>query len=222
MDHDTFMELAWKRDPVVPSIFQVPSGFITSIDPLGDEFLSIVQDIRALQTIRDDTDIDGRDAVTIMHFDNHQASIESRLYNLGHDPLRFENPVLYCCILSAHVCTYMLFTEIWDASVIPLFLAYYLLEQLEYAHMEGHMLEHWDLFVWIICVGGTFVDPGGKQTEYAVLLKRQMRLKPSGFTERDLQMLLQSFIWSEKTFGKRWTRFLAQCEDVFLDECENN
>ncbi|KAL9075795.1 MAG: hypothetical protein Q9157_003896 [Trypethelium eluteriae] len=212
MSHEFFAELSWTRDPLCLSIAQIPEGFGTSEDVLGNTFLSIVQDIRALQVIRDTTDVDQRDAVTIMHLDNHQASIESRLYNLGKDPMRFQNPTLYCCILTAHICTYMLFTEVWGASWVPLYLASWLLEQLQTTGMKELMNEHRDLFLWVICVGGTFVDPGDKQAMYGQLLSNQLKLGASISTESDLQELLQKFIWSNKTFGKRWRGFLSESE----------
>ncbi|KAI9689920.1 MAG: hypothetical protein M1822_009802 [Bathelium mastoideum] len=222
IDHETFVELIWRRDPLLLPIFQVPEGFVRSADLLGSEFLSIVRDIRALQAIRDATDVDYYDSVTIMRLDNHQASIESRLYNLGKDPMRFENPALYCCIVAAHICTYMLFTEVWSASVVPSFLTRYLMEILQCISIENLRVEHWSLFAWVICTGATFVGPGSKQTEYALMLQRHLELAPPPLASDKLHVLLPSFIWSEKTYSKRWAQFLTRYRSVIFKHIDTD
>ena len=210
--HETFAELSWKRDPFRRSSFKAPRGFEACETILGAEFLAIVEDINALQTLRDAMDVDQNDAIAIMHLDNHQASIESRLYILGEDPMRFVNPTLYCCILASHICTYTLFMEIWSASTIPLRLSSYLLENIQSLRTDGHMIEYWDLFTWLICVGGIFAESGRKQDEFALLLNQHLEFELTPPTAPDTQNVLKNFVWSDKSFGKRWTVFWARKE----------
>ena len=212
LNHETFAELSWKRDPFRRSFFKVPAGFKALEPILGSEFLAIVEDINALQAIRNTTDVDHGDAIAIMHLDNHQASIESRLFNLGEDPMRFVNPTLYCCLLASYICTYALFTEIWSASTIPLHLASYLLEKVQALQTDGHMVEYWDLFTWLICVGGTFSGSGREQEQFALLLDQHFRFELTPPTIADTQNLLQRFIWSDKMFGNRWATFWTRKE----------
>ncbi|KAI9708117.1 MAG: hypothetical protein M1820_004321 [Bogoriella megaspora] len=210
VSHETFVELAWQRDPLRSSIFEIPPGFVASADLLEPDFLSVVKDIRALQMIRDATDVDHNDAVTIMHLDNHQASIESRLYDLVKDPLRFHNPTLYCCLNAAYICSYMLFTEVWGSSLIPSHLTVRLLEYLQYVPTQQRVGRHWTLFLWLVCLGGTFAQSNPEQPEFGQLLRQHMEAKPSFMGGADLERLLQHFVWSKKTFAKSWTLFLAR------------
>ena len=212
LSHETFAELSWKRDPFRRSIFKATVGFKAYETMLGSEFPAIVEDINELKAFRDATDVDHGDAIAIMHLDNHQASIESRLFNLGEDPMRFVNPTLYCCLLASYICTYALFMEIWSASTIPLHLASYLLEKVQALQMDGHMSECWDLFTWLICVGGTFSGSGREQEQYVLLLNQHFEFELTPPTIADTQNLLERFIWSNKTFGKRWAIFWARKE----------
>ena len=180
LSHDTFSELHWKRDPFRPSIFRVPTGFEAYADVLGNEFLAISEDIHALRALVDTMDVDQRDAISIMHLDNHQASIESRLYNLGRDPLRHERPALYCCICAGYLCTYMLFNDVWSSSLLPSYLTAWLLENLHLSNEQGDVSQYWDLFIWVVCIGGALTQSQDEQIQYALLLRNH--LEANAFT----------------------------------------
>lgn len=111
LSHETFAEFSWKRDSLCTSLFHTPVGFSVHAHLLGSDFHAIAALMNAFQTIQDHFEIDLGDTISIMHLDSHQASIESRLYNLGSGSTRFVNPILYCCLLASYLCTYMLFTE---------------------------------------------------------------------------------------------------------------
>lgn len=209
ISHDTFTELSWRRDPFCLSLFQIPPGFEAHADFLGNDFLAIIEDIKALQTIRDTVEVDHHDTISLMHLDNHMASIESRLYNLGMGPLRYEQPTLYCCILSAYLCTYALFTVVWDSSLLPSYMTAWLLENLRLGSVQAEANEHWDLFTWVICVGGTFAKLGDEQMQYASLLRNHLKTHASVLESTDLHEILQNFVWSERNFGKKWADFVA-------------
>ena len=211
-DHETFAELTWRRDPFQQSAYYAPLGFQAHAAVLGDEFLSIIEDIKALQVARDSIDVDHRDAITIMHLNNQQASIESRLYESGRDPVRFTNPVLYNCNLASYLCTYMLFNEVWDAGFIPQFFSSYLLERLQYPEMDIAFAERWDLFVWIICVVGTCTRSAEEQTEYAIILKGHTEAYAPELSEAGVLQLLRGFVWSVKISRQRWGVFWERVE----------
>ncbi|KAE8441222.1 hypothetical protein EG329_005622 [Mollisiaceae sp. DMI_Dod_QoI] len=53
VDHTTFSELQWIRDPYSPSFFVLPPGFQAQSHLLGEEFMEVLKDIYALQCIRE-------------------------------------------------------------------------------------------------------------------------------------------------------------------------
>jgi hypothetical protein len=79
VDHTTFVELQWRRDPFSPDLFILPSGFQALSHLLNDEFVEVLKDIHGMQCIRGSPDFSPDDALTIAHIDNHQASVESRI-----------------------------------------------------------------------------------------------------------------------------------------------
>jgi hypothetical protein len=80
---------------------------------LSPEFVEVLEDIHALQWIRDTSDYPS-DAVQLLHIDNRQAWIESRLFLLPRTSLLLE-----CCYLACYLCTYTLFSEIWQSGMLP-------------------------------------------------------------------------------------------------------
>ncbi|KFY81268.1 hypothetical protein V500_11570 [Pseudogymnoascus sp. VKM F-4518 (FW-2643)] len=52
-DHSTFAELQWTRDPFCPNPPQLPPGFQMRFDILTKEFVEVLEDLHALQCIRD-------------------------------------------------------------------------------------------------------------------------------------------------------------------------
>jgi hypothetical protein len=114
VDHTTFSELQWKRDPFSPDFFTLPPGFQAHIHVLSKEFIEILQDIAALQCIRDSALFGKEDVISMAHIDNHQASIQSRLVGLSNF-----SPISDCCQIAAYLCSTMLRCKIWRTSTIP-------------------------------------------------------------------------------------------------------
>ncbi len=79
VDHTTFAELRWRRDPFIPDAFILPPGFQTTSHLLTDEFVGVLKDIRALQCIRDSAYFPAEDVMSMTQVDNHQTSSQSRL-----------------------------------------------------------------------------------------------------------------------------------------------
>jgi hypothetical protein len=114
VDHTTFTELQWRRDPFSPSFFILPPGFQTQSHLLSEEFVEVLKDVFALQCIRDSAFFGKEDVISMAHIDNHQASIQSRLVSLPTCSVVSE-----CCHLAAYLCSTMLRCKIWRSSTIP-------------------------------------------------------------------------------------------------------
>lgn len=114
VDHTTFAELQWRRDPFSPSYFQLPPGFQPLSYSLPKEFGEVLEDIHALQCIRDFARSPNPDILSMAYINNHQASIQSRLLGIGN-----LSPILESCRLAAYLCSSMLCCKVWCALVIP-------------------------------------------------------------------------------------------------------
>lgn len=214
LNYDLFPELAWKRDPLFKHVYKVPVGFEPFADLLGDEFLRITEDINALKSAREAGEVDLRDAISVMHLDNQQASIESRLYDLGKDPLRYVNPTLYCCVQAAFLCAYALFTEVWASGLLPSCLSRSLLERLQLMQEERHANDYSDLFVWITTIGGVFSESVQQQASYTELLRQEIEAADGFMTSESLSNHLEKFIWSRKLFSGRLEEFWNAYEAI--------
>lgn len=114
VDHTTFAELQWRRDPFTPNAFILPPGFQQRAHLLTEDFIEVLKDIHALQCIRDSSHFGGRDVLSMAQIDNHQASIQSRLAGSPNT-----STFLDCCHLAAYLCSTTLRCKIWRDSVIP-------------------------------------------------------------------------------------------------------
>jgi hypothetical protein len=114
IDHTTFSELQWKRDPFSSSFFILPPGFHPQSHLLGEDFIEVLKDVFALQCIRDSAFFGEEDVIAMARIDNHQASIQSRLVSL---PASSNIPD--CCHLAAYLCSTMLRCKKWRSSTIP-------------------------------------------------------------------------------------------------------
>lgn len=113
-DHTTFAELQWIRDPFSPTFYRLPPGFQTRSHLLTKELIEVLEDVDALQCIRDVPRFTKGDIMQMAHINNHTASIQSRLVGLENS-----SPVLECCYLATYLCSVMLCCKVWCALVIP-------------------------------------------------------------------------------------------------------
>ena len=121
VDHTTFSELQWKRDPSQSDFFILPPGFQRHSNELGYAFVEILKDIFALQCIRDSAILGEEDVISMAQIDNHQASIQSRLVSL---PIC--SPISECCHEAAYLCSTMLRCKMWRTSTIPVSIPHWL------------------------------------------------------------------------------------------------
>lgn len=114
VDHTTFSELQWKRDPFSLNYFILPPGFRANSHLLDDELLEILVDVHALRCIRDFCLFGKDDIISMAHVDNHQASIQSRLVSLTP-----QSSISECCRLATYLCSTMIRCKVWLASTVP-------------------------------------------------------------------------------------------------------
>lgn len=114
VNHTTFVELQWARDLFSPNFFVLAPGFEARSDLLTEDFNEILRDIHALQLVRDSPSFTCENTISLLHVDNQQAWIESRLAGLPK-----LSPLLECCHLAAYLATCMICCKVWRTSPIP-------------------------------------------------------------------------------------------------------
>lgn len=67
--------------------------------------IEILEDLHALQHFRDTSDADCTDSVSVIHLDNHQAWIESRLYWCSQVTDKDDGMLMSCVLTSYSVHT---------------------------------------------------------------------------------------------------------------------
>ncbi|KAJ5535673.1 N-ethylmaleimide reductase [Penicillium frequentans] len=209
VDHTTFSELQWRRDPFSPSYFILPPGFQSQSYLLDRDFVEVLKDVSALQCIRDSALFSREDVISMAHIDNHQASIQSRLMSLPTCSL-----VAECCHLAAYLCSTMLRCKIWRASTIPL------LRKLQGANDDSIWDGRPGLLAWLLHIGGAFAPMGTIRSEYAALLQinRRTRLRGLYTSWPELLEILKQFIWSDKAFMSQvkafWEEIVVQTTSI--------
>jgi hypothetical protein len=114
MDHTTFCELHWKRDPFAPAFFVLPPGFQERAHLLPEDFVEVLKDIHALQCVQELPGYSCQNPIEMLRVDNHQASIGSRLVGLPK-----LSPIMEACHLAAYLSACMLCCKVWRHSAIP-------------------------------------------------------------------------------------------------------
>ena len=114
VDHTTFSELQWRRDPFYPQSSILPPGFASQSHLLGDEFVEVLKDVYALQCLRDFGVFERDDVIAMTNVDNLQASIQSRLVSLS-----THSSISECCQLAVYLCSVMLRCKVWPGSTTP-------------------------------------------------------------------------------------------------------
>ncbi|KAN0089195.1 hypothetical protein V8E51_019455 [Hyaloscypha variabilis] len=214
--HTTFPELAWSRKHFPDSLFTLPPGFTTKHHLLDPSLVEILEDLNSLRSISDSTSPCYRTSETILHLDNQQGWIESRLeeYRRTHSG---KNAVLDCLLIVAYLCAYLLYTDIWRNNFIPELCSSHLLQKLQKTSDE-QWTGNEDLLLWILCMGGAYASPSVRP-RYVELVTctYHVQLQPLTKTEEweDVESCLGMFVWSTQTFGPPAGIFWAQVEGAF-------
>ncbi|KAL4861338.1 hypothetical protein BDV12DRAFT_69636 [Aspergillus spectabilis] len=196
-DHTTFSELQWTRDPFLPNFFRLPPGFQTRSYLLAKELIEVLEDLHALQCIRDVPYYSKADVMLMTQINNHTASIQSRFMSLPRI-----SPVQECVHLAAYNCSVMLCCKVWCELVIPSHISTQLLHNLQKTIADPIWDSHPELLLWLLYIGGAFAPPGTIRLGYIGLLRSNnaTRFESSYQSWPKLLEILKLFIWSEKAF----------------------
>ncbi|KAJ5392723.1 hypothetical protein N7465_011697 [Penicillium sp. CMV-2018d] len=196
VDHTTFSELQYRRNPSHPDFFVLPPGFQSRSYLLGQDFIEILKDVFALQCIRDTEILDKEEAIPMAQVDSHQASIQSRLVSL---PVC--SPISECCHQAAYLCSTMLRCKVWRTSTIPSHLSLQLLCKIQSAINSPVWDDSPDLLAWLLHIGGAFAPAGSIRQGYVQLLHlNHSRLRWLYTSWPELRLILKQFIWSDNAF----------------------
>ena len=197
--HDSFEEIRWRRTSGILSQFTLPPGFGASSDLLTEELVVVLEDLQALKTSLGSADCQ------LSAFEIHrvQASIESRLFFLR-PYAEATGPVTECCRLATYICSYCIFTDLWDGSFIPHKLAKSLGELLLGIYQDACWASHFDLLLWMLFIGAIFADAEYRQIAYIKMIQQSLSHVGLLFPDwADMKILLEDFIWFEKVFQQR-------------------
>ncbi|KAL7917136.1 hypothetical protein ACQKWADRAFT_307473 [Trichoderma austrokoningii] len=197
VDHTTFSELLWQRDSFTPSFYQLPQGFKKISQLLSDGFIQVLEDLHALQCIRNCSIYKKGDPFIMAYINNHTASIQSRLANLV-----TSSPMLRCCYTAAYICSVMLCCHVWCTLAIPSYLSSQLLDQLQGSEQDTIWNESPDMLLWLQYIGGTFASPGVIRSKYVDLLRTNISTRFSaGYNAFPKTLkIIKKFIWSDLAF----------------------
>ncbi|KAL4786414.1 hypothetical protein BJX76DRAFT_321277 [Aspergillus varians] len=214
-DHTTFSELQWTRDPFVPSFFQLPPGFQKGSDLLTKELVEVLEDLHALQCIRDVPYHAKGDLMLMVHINNHIASIQSRL--MSFPPV---SSMQECCCLAAYNCSVMLCCKVWCALVVPSHISSQLLAKLQRTNDDPIWNEHPEILLWLLYIGGAFAPTGIVRSEYVDQIRwtTATRFRDLYRSWPELLEILKQFIWSEKAF---LSPVKVLWEEVLASQCSS-
>ncbi|KAL4883798.1 hypothetical protein BJY04DRAFT_24647 [Aspergillus karnatakaensis] len=198
--HTTFSELHWARDPFVPKFYHLPSGFQALSSHLTPELINILEDLHALQCIREVPYYSKSDMTFMTHINNHTASIQSRLMDLPRTSVLQE-----CCILTAYNCSIMLCCTAWCALIVPSHISSKLLHILQQTSNDQDTLwdDHPKFLLWLLYIGGAFAPEGKVRSGFIALLRANNASRFAGWdlSWQGVVEILKEFVWSEKAFG---------------------
>ncbi|KAI9164011.1 Serine/threonine-protein phosphatase 6 regulatory ankyrin repeat subunit C [Paramyrothecium foliicola] len=204
VDHTTFAELQWKRDPFTPSDYVLPPGFRKISHLLTQDLVEILEDINSLGCIRDMAYHGSDDVLSMARIDNQQASIQSRLAELVPTSGAME-----CIRLGAYLSSTTLRCKMWPASIVPSHLSVQLLAKLQTERENPVWDMHANILVWLLCIGGAFAPVGTTRIDFI-----NEFLSGWGPSSRlifrswpELLVVLKQFIWSDKAFASSAKKF---------------
>ncbi|KAI0447227.1 hypothetical protein F4803DRAFT_575414 [Xylaria telfairii] len=211
VDHTTFSELQWTRDPLPRRFFRLSPGFQMRSHLFPNEFLEVLEDLHALQCIRNIPIFKKCDTTMMARINNHTAFIQSKL--MGFLDL---SPAMSCCRLAAYLCSAMLCCRVWCSLVIPPHVSSQLLREIQMANDDPVWDDHPDLLLWLLFIGGAFAPAGVVRSNYIVLLRLNNADRFGDLYESwsELLSILKQFTWSEKAFMIHFKAFWEEASST--------
>lgn len=221
-EHIQFPQLAIRQCENLPDRRrEPPTGFARHKAALPAGLLECIVDTVELQSFLqlETRSLSSRNT-THDPVDPLQASIESQLAALAHACMDI-GVVAEAVRLGVFMCSYCIWMETWNDSLIQCKLAAKLLEILESTALFGPeysnsiWLQHMDLLLWLLLIGSSVVELDKGQVEN--LRQRQNSLIDSIISDfrflstshaldlkRDLQYALNDFIYKDGWLQRRW------------------
>ncbi|KAI0522091.1 hypothetical protein F5B22DRAFT_458317 [Xylaria bambusicola] len=215
VDHATFSELRWTRNSCPPSFFRLPPGFQMHPDLFTKDFIEVLEDLHALQCLRNTISPLKSQVSKMEYINNHTAYIQSRIMNLPKP-----HPAVFCCYLAACLCSVMMCCRVWCAPVIPSHFSTQLLRELQQANDDPLWDSRPDLLLWLLYSGGAFAPTATTRSDYIALLRSNngSRFKDLYKSWSELHVVMKQFIWSDRAFKspvkKLWEETLAQTSSM--------
>lgn len=188
--------------------WEVPLGLRCVIKQWPSPFKIILQDLNALCWLVDSQYGDDKQPLDLLHIDNNQANLESRLVDLLSGCRTSPTPIdprYQACILGAYICTYKLSTGIWLGCCIP---ELCIIQILQIVTPVPPLL-YWeiipDLLKWLLFVSGGMTDRKELRSQIAQLIIKVIR-DPQGDLDQNwaaLKETLRGFIWCQRTMERR-------------------
>ncbi|KAI1359247.1 hypothetical protein F5Y08DRAFT_85600 [Xylaria arbuscula] len=198
VDHTTFSELSWKRESLPPSSFRLAPGFQKRSHLFSEDFIEVLEDLHALQCLRESTPPLKFNVLGMEHINNHMASLQSRIVDLPKT-----SSAVFCCHLAAYLCTVMLCCRVWCAPVIPSHFSSQLLRELQRTNDDPTWDAHPDLLLWLLYSGGAFAPTTTARSDYIALLRlnNAARFKDIYKSWSELHAIMEQFVWSDRAFA---------------------
>ncbi|KAB5540218.1 hypothetical protein GE09DRAFT_252324 [Coniochaeta sp. 2T2.1] len=201
VDYTTFPELHWSRDLFSSDFFLLPPGFRTRSHLFTPEFMEVLEDVQALQRVRDvgPPSESESNAPLQARINNHIASIQSRLVDLVN-----LCPALECVRLATYLCSVMLTCRVWCALTIPAHVSSQLLRMLQQCQDDFLWDDHPELLLWLLYIGGAFTEKPDERAGYIALLRSNdnARLSDTNSSWPRLLETMKQFIWSRRAFER--------------------
>lgn len=201
-DHTTFAELHWRTDPFSPNLYVLSPGFQMKSYLLSEELVETLEDLHALQYIRDTPDFVCKDTTRMIYVDNCQASVQSRLMGLSN-----LSPFMECCRLAAYISACQLCRKVWRASAMPQYMSIKLLHKIQQVDKSGGWDDHPDLLLWLVYMGGAFLPNGSTRTTFVILLKQKDLFGDFYNSWEEVRQILKQFVWSESAYAPKLKAF---------------
>ncbi|KAF2795664.1 hypothetical protein K505DRAFT_9936 [Melanomma pulvis-pyrius CBS 109.77] len=211
LSHENYPEFCWARDPDRIYSYVVPLGFRSISRTLPPDFQVLLEDLNALCSLVDFNCGPGGTPINKLPIDNGQAWIESRLVNLLYDSRksREESNLYEACIFALFLCTYKLYTGIWEGCFIPEFCASQVLGLVSRATSISPAKHSPEIVLWLLFVSGALAERSRTKLRASVLILSLYRERVEQLHQdwKQFKETLKSFIWSEYTMEQKFLRF---------------
>jgi hypothetical protein len=217
LSHRDFRDFKITKDVQNLEVRSIPPGFARYIDQWPEDYIVVIQDLRALACVLDAKCGLESEPLEVFPIDNDQANLESRIVDLLSDYRRFPSstgPIYEACIFAAYLCTYKLSTGIWMGCYIPEVCVNQIIRCVSEAVRDARWKVTPSLLLWLLFVSGGLTERKHARVQVIALILDVMRdrieeLVVDWETSRNI---LQRFIWSNRAMERRLFGFWQELQ----------